>query len=437
VKEASSSKGVKPRRRRRKGDEEKEIVGSPGDGDTANESSKVDDDDDDAGNNDEDDSLSDDDDDEEGDGNAEGWDLTMLRSNMFAFLDGDGNLVFEKIEDDDDDGTDQVGRQGELSSENESDEEEEEEKEEEEEEKEEEKEDAVQDNAKRANFEARGGDTTAAAVAVAKPSKVVTSSQVMTMNAETGSPEAVFRSSPLPRIKAGFVVRGNVLYLFGGLLEVGDREVTLDDCWSLDLRKRDQWNCLWPGTMHKQVWRGAIHDDDDSYISGSGGGIDDDEDDDDEVEDDEMWGLTEEELAAVRRDRKYKAKQSGLRQEIAELKQKLNLDEPERTPQMGEAMADFYTRTSTFWTDQAAKAIATTAAAATTENKRHQNEALSHKELKREGFALAQQRFEELKPLLQRLDELELQQREAEAVKKARKFDKKEKEKAKKKKKKK
>uniref|UniRef100_A0A7S1GPI2 DUF4110 domain-containing protein n=1 Tax=Cyclophora tenuis TaxID=216820 RepID=A0A7S1GPI2_CYCTE len=188
----------------------------------------------------------------------------------------------------------------------------------------------------------------------------------MTMNAETGSPEAVFRSSPLPRIKAGFVVRGNVLYLFGGLLEVGDREVTLDDCWSLDLRKRDQWNCLWPGTMHKQVWRGAIHDDDDSYISGSGGGIDDDEDDDDEVEDDEMWGLTEEELAAVRRDRKYKAKQSGLRQEIAELKQKLNLDEPERTPQMGEAMADFYTRTSTFWTDQAAKAIATTAAAATT-----------------------------------------------------------------------
>jgi hypothetical protein len=34
-------------------------------------------------------------------------------------------------------------------------------------------------------------------------------------------------------------VVGNTLWLFGGTIEVGDREITLDDMWSLDLSKLD------------------------------------------------------------------------------------------------------------------------------------------------------------------------------------------------------
>ena len=34
-------------------------------------------------------------------------------------------------------------------------------------------------------------------------------------------------------------VLGNVLWLFGGTIEIGDKEVTLDDMWSLDLNKLD------------------------------------------------------------------------------------------------------------------------------------------------------------------------------------------------------
>ena len=30
-----------------------------------------------------------------------GWDLNMLRSNMFAFIDGEGNIVYEKIDKED------------------------------------------------------------------------------------------------------------------------------------------------------------------------------------------------------------------------------------------------------------------------------------------------------------------------------------------------
>jgi hypothetical protein len=35
--------------------------------------------------------------------------------------------------------------------------------------------------------------------------------------------------------------RGNSLYVYGGITELGYVEVTLDDCWSLDLNKRDVW----------------------------------------------------------------------------------------------------------------------------------------------------------------------------------------------------
>lgn len=31
-------------------------------------------------------------------------------------------------------------------------------------------------------------------------------------------------------------VLGNTLWLFGGTIEVGDKEITLDDIWSLDLQ---------------------------------------------------------------------------------------------------------------------------------------------------------------------------------------------------------
>ena len=31
------------------------------------------------------------------------------------------------------------------------------------------------------------------------------------------------------------------MFIYGGVTELGDIEVTLDDCWSLDLNKRDNW----------------------------------------------------------------------------------------------------------------------------------------------------------------------------------------------------
>jgi hypothetical protein len=99
-----------------------------------------------------------------------------------------------------------------------------------------------------------------------------------------------------------------------------------------------------------------------------------------------------------------KSRWAGLCQEIADLKGQLDLEDVNRTPQMGAVLAEFYWWTNQYWNDQAASNMAA---------RWSETEDLSSKELKREGFKLASQRYDELRTVLERLDELQLQQREA------------------------
>lgn len=48
-------------------------------------------------------------------------------------------------------------------------------------------------------------------------------------------------------------VVGNTLLLFGGIVEVGTKEVTLDDMWALDLAKLDGWQLLKENTSGEEV----------------------------------------------------------------------------------------------------------------------------------------------------------------------------------------
>jgi hypothetical protein len=144
--------------------------------------------------------------------------------------------------------------------------------------------------------------------------------------------------------------------------------------------------------MHKQVWRGAVHDDDDSYIST---GKEDDSDEDD-VEDDELSDDEDDEDGVAKPQKSSKSKRTGLRQEVAELNEKYGLRDDIRTPRSGEALADFYSRTSDYWNSRAADQVSGTEVE------------LSNKELKRQGFILAKERYEELEPVLSRLAELSI-----------------------------
>lgn len=409
VKEKTATSGGRRRRKQKEGndgEDEKEQV------ENASEE------------NGEDDSSTSDFDEEEMDPDAadedrSAWDIDMLRHNMFAFVDGDGNIgknihqlveeswcaryvflnkfafliVYEKIEDDEKKDSDEPTIEAIIEEEKEESEgeEEKEEDEEEDEEKEEEKEEA--------NNTKSGSDPMPQKEKSAINTAKITSSSVMTLNPETNVPEAVERSDPLPRINSSVVIAGHTLYLFGGILEVGDREVTLDDMWALDLRKRESWECIWPGTMHRQVWRGAIFDDDDSYLST---GKEDGSDDDDSMSDDEEGEDSGDASESKPKKSSKKNKKTGLRQEVARLNEKYNLDDENRTPVDKESLADFYSRTSKYWNGQAADALNDT------------NVELSNKELKREGFKLAQERYDELKPVLDRLAALSINSKQDE-----------------------
>lgn len=63
-----------------------------------------------------------------------------------------------------------------------------------------------------------------------------------------GSGEAAPKTLPRPRgrINAAISIKANSMYLFGGVVELGDVEVSLDDVWKLDLGARPKWTCISP-----------------------------------------------------------------------------------------------------------------------------------------------------------------------------------------------
>ncbi|KAJ9507167.1 hypothetical protein QJQ45_004829 [Haematococcus lacustris] len=65
------------------------------------------------------------------------------------------------------------------------------------------------------------------------------------------------RNMPKPKARLGaqVCVVGNVLWLFGGTIEVKDKEVTLDDMWRLDLSKMDGWDLVKENTVGEDVFK--------------------------------------------------------------------------------------------------------------------------------------------------------------------------------------
>uniref|UniRef100_A0A453C8X4 DUF4110 domain-containing protein n=1 Tax=Aegilops tauschii subsp. strangulata TaxID=200361 RepID=A0A453C8X4_AEGTS len=71
-------------------------------------------------------------------------------------------------------------------------------------------------------------------------------SDVMSDSTEQeATPEAI---KPIGRINASMAVGKDTLYLYGGMMEVKDREITLDDLYSLNLSKLDEWKCIIPAS---------------------------------------------------------------------------------------------------------------------------------------------------------------------------------------------
>ncbi|XP_040986143.1 kelch domain-containing protein 4 [Juglans microcarpa x Juglans regia] len=205
---------------------------------------------------------------------------------------------------------------------------------------------------------------------------------------------------PCGRINSCTVVGRDTLYVYGGMMEVKDQEITLDDLYSLNLSKLDEWKCIIPASESEWVEASEDEDEDD----------DDDEDDsddecnsnsdetsdgdDDDVEAAGDGSLQMGDAVALIKGKGKTLRRKEKRARIEQIRASLGLSDSQRTPMPGESLKDFYKRTNLYWQMAA-----------------HEHTQHTGKELRKDGFDLAEARYRELKPILDELAILEAEQK--------------------------
>ncbi|KAK7281998.1 hypothetical protein RIF29_10443 [Crotalaria pallida] len=220
------------------------------------------------------------------------------------------------------------------------------------------------------------------------------------LDIQSSLPEVV---KPCGRINSCMAVGRDTLYIYGGMMEIKDREITLDDLYSLNLSKLDEWKCIIPASESEWVEVSEDEDDDEDEDE------DEDEDDDEDEEDDEEEEEEEEEEAqsasvqvgeavALIKGGGKNLRRKDRRLRIEQIRASLGLSDSQRTPSPGESLRDFYKRTNMYWQMAA-----------------HEHTQHTGKELRKDGFDLAEARYRELKPILDELALLEAEQKAEEA----------------------
>ncbi|KAK0439111.1 galactose oxidase [Armillaria borealis] len=221
-----------------------------------------------------------------------------------------------------------------------------------------------------------------------------TGTEVPVQDAEV-DPDDPNQTIPLPRYNAMLSVLRNTLYLYGGIFEKGSREYTLDDFYSLQLDKMDRYVCLKESGV-------VIAEGDDESSSGS----DDDDDDDDEedaeetvIGEDEPAVLDEEpdEIATLKKIDEVPetdAEKDALRAQATTFMgvardNTRSAEDVISTPLPGETLAMFYSRSREYWAQKA-----------------HAKSDNRGKQLRRDGFALAEERYAEYKPILKEVEKI-------------------------------
>ncbi|KAJ0229291.1 hypothetical protein HA466_0317680 [Hirschfeldia incana] len=209
---------------------------------------------------------------------------------------------------------------------------------------------------------------------------------------------------PCGRINSCMVVGKDTLYIYGGMMEIKDKEITLDDLYSLNLSKLDEWKCIIPATETEWVEvsedeEGDEDEDEDDSEDEGNSEESDDEDDDEEVEAMDVDGSVKVgEVVAMIKGEGKALRRKEKRARIEQIRANLGLSDSQRTPVPGETLKDFYKRTNMYWQ------------MAAYEHTQH-----TGKELRKDGFDLAETRYLELKPILDELAILEAEQKAEEA----------------------
>lgn len=221
---------------------------------------------------------------------------------------------------------------------------------------------------------------------------------------EEDDPDDPQKSIPLARFNTMLAVQRNTLYCYGGIHETQNREYTLDDFHTLDLSKMDRFQCLKACPIDALEWNESESESESTSGDSASDSGDSDSDSDDEQQqegeevkviqenEDELFsegedGLDDETLARLKRE---KAEREELRKRAMAFAG-VAKDSKQReqdflsTPLPGENLKDFYARTKSYWGSRAF------------EESQGQSRG---KEMRRDGFSLAEKRYAEYKPVL-------------------------------------
>ncbi|CUG92685.1 Hypothetical protein, putative [Bodo saltans] len=195
---------------------------------------------------------------------------------------------------------------------------------------------------------------------------------------------------PHRRMDAALCAVGHTVYMFGGQLESGKKEITITDLFSLNLNTRETWTTYCAQNMQESVWAGRDDTNSDaanSWESGStvlsgvmfgdhGDGSDEEEEEDDDkahhhrdpheaLHDDTPAELDQhitpsvDEIgggAATAGGRLMGGKR-GMQAHKAQLVAQLGSGSVVPTPTAGETLSDFFRRTEDFWMKTAAECL--------------------------------------------------------------------------------
>ncbi|GMQ09869.1 hypothetical protein CsSME_00053098 [Camellia sinensis var. sinensis] len=207
---------------------------------------------------------------------------------------------------------------------------------------------------------------------------------------------------PCGRINSCMAVGRDTLFIYGGMMEVKDREITLDDLYTLNLSKLDEWKCIIPASESEwiEASEGEDEDEDEDESEDEQSGCEDDSDETDDDDDDDdaknsvPGSLELGDAVAILKGGGKSVRRKEKRARIEQIRANLGLSDSQRTPMPGESLKDFYKRTNLYWQ------------MAAYEHTQH-----TGKELRKDGFDLAVARYKELKPILDELAILEAEQK--------------------------
>ncbi|TIB37986.1 hypothetical protein E3P86_01935 [Wallemia ichthyophaga] len=184
-------------------------------------------------------------------------------------------------------------------------------------------------------------------------------------DADTDDPQ---KTTPMPRYNAMLAILRNTLYIFGGIFEQGTQEFTLDDMHSLALDKLDRFKCI------QECHVVGIEDEQD----------DDDDEDDEDDEGSENEGDDDEQVNGEEVQEKLQIHDTT----ASDAPSENTHTEDESLPQPGETLRQFFERTKDMWVEAASRKMPEANA----------------KELRGVAFTLAEDKYEEHKPILREIE---------------------------------